>query len=142
MNKQVENDNFDLKSFDLGELGGGKQIIFAHKFINEKEHYVVTLGQGPKNQSNAVSAEPTDEQSQAKNKNMLSNFRNKFGVHKNTNEQVTSDNTTASNIKLRCFKLLETENKKYTVQEFTTPQGIDYVAKMIGMVSEEPEITK
>lgn len=140
-NQTKSENNFELKSFDLGEVGGGKQVIFAHKLV-ENAHYVVTLGQGPKNQQNAGSTASNQEATQPKGKSLLNNFRSQFGVRKNTNDQTKTEDDNAKNIKLRCFKLSETENKNYKVEEYTTPEGINYVAKIIGMVTDEPEMSK
>jgi len=55
------------KFFDLGDLKGGHQMIYADKAINEKEHYVFTLGDGPK--VDLETGEPINE-SQAQHKKL------------------------------------------------------------------------
>ena len=36
--------DLELKCFDLGEKGGGMQLIIASKAISSTEYYVITLG--------------------------------------------------------------------------------------------------
>ena len=43
--------NIDLSCFDLGEENGGKQLILQHVSISSTEHYVFTIGDGPKDKT-------------------------------------------------------------------------------------------
>lgn len=38
----------NLQSFDLGEAGGGEQLIIDYRPVSPGEYYVMTLGNAPK----------------------------------------------------------------------------------------------
>ena len=102
---QTEN-NLELQSFDLGEAGGGTQIIFAHKAINNTEHYVFTLGNGPK--SEQVTAEQNSDKTansiMGVGKQLLSNIRMQLsGKKEQHNDQADDNEINPQNLKLRCF---------------------------------------
>ncbi|MCM1404125.1 MAG: hypothetical protein NC133_01265 [Prevotella sp.] len=144
-NQQEQTEKFDLMSFDLGEAGGGKQVIFAHKAISATEHYVFTLGNPPKNAQNAADqpAAPTNENATkgALGKQLFSNFRDRLANLKNTNKPTTVEENPL-NPKLRCFKLSLQEGKKYLVEEYTTPQSVANIARLFGAGQTDPEITR
>lgn len=48
MDDQKTNQIEKLQSFDLGERGGGTQIIIDYRVISPTEYYVMTLGNAPK----------------------------------------------------------------------------------------------
>ena len=125
---EITNDNQDLqlKSFDLGENGGGPQMILAHKAVSEKEHYVFTLGNGPK--KTEEQAEPVDSKNTA-GKQILSSIRDRF-MHKKDQNQTEQEQDDLDNFKLRCFKLSKVEGKKYLVEEYVTPEGVCNVARL------------
>lgn len=143
--KHQDQSELDLQSFDLGEAGGGIQMIIADKAINENEHYVFTLGDGPKAEQNAAAAkEPTKTDSSIKG--LLNNFRNQFGAHKAANPNPAAAETdNPDNLKLRCFKLTRVEGLKdnqFRVQEYVTPKGVADVARLFGAGNNEPEIVR
>ena len=54
--------DLELKGFDLGEQGGGMQLIIAAKTISPTEFYVATLGNAlPKIQNSPKQDLPSDE---------------------------------------------------------------------------------
>ena len=54
--------DLELKGFDLGEQGGGMQLIIAAKTISPTEFYVATLGNSlPKIQNSPKQDLPSDE---------------------------------------------------------------------------------
>lgn len=125
---ETTNDNQDLQlmSFDLGENGGGSQMVLAHKAVSEKEHYVFTLGNGPK--KTEEQAEPVDNKNTA-GKQILSSIRDRF-MHKKDQNQTEQEQDDLDNFKLRCFKLSKVEGKKYLVEEYVTPEGVCNVARL------------
>ena len=136
-NNEQEN-NLELMSFDLGEAGGGTQMIFAQKAINQNEHYVLTLGNGPKGTENQTKAQEPTKAANGAGKQLLGNFLSQFGRNKNANNQNAAAENDAKNLKLRCFKLSQTEGKKYKVEEYVTPQGVSDVARFFG-AGQQPE---
>ena len=139
---QTEN-NLDLKSFDLGEAGGGTQLIIADKALSATEHVVFTLGNGPK-RDDVVEQDAAKEANKVKQ--FLSTFRMQLGGQKNQMDQAEDDNP--KNMKLRCFKLSREEGlegQKYSVKEFVTLQGIADAARLFGAGQQgqgNPEITQ
>lgn len=133
--KNTTENNLDLMSFDLGEAGGGKQIIFMHKSISETEHYVFTLGNAPQDtQENLVQRgapeKEIDNTETLLDQQLLSNFRNRLSNLKSTDNQNEAAQANEQNLKLRCFKLTQTENREYLVEEYITPKGIANVARI------------
>lgn len=113
----------DLKwmSFDLGEVGGGTQIIVAHKAISDTEYYVMTLGNGPKIEMTSVGA-VNKVIEEYKKKQMMDK-----ALGKQASDKIEEDED-YENIKIRFFKLTFTEGKKYLVEEFITLEQITEVA--------------
>lgn len=138
-NHNQQENNLNLMSFDLGEAGGGQQMIFAHKSLSETEHYVFALGNPPKDEQ-TTKEQPAPAKETA-SKQLLNNFRNRFGNLKGGN-QAEASGATQSNLKLRCFKLKHVEGKKYLVEEYTTPQRVADVARFFGAGKDEPEMSK
>lgn len=138
---QAEND-LDLMSFDLGEVGGGQQMIIAHKQINDQECYVFTLGNGPK--TDDVNQEQPVETNENLGKvgQFVDKIRNRIpGLNKNSNE-ASKVNAMADNVKLRCFKLSRAEDKKYLIEEYVTPKAVSDVARFFGAGQHEDEFEK
>ena len=138
---QREND-LDLMSFDLGEIGGGQQTIIAHKPINDQEYYVFTLGNGPK--IDDVSQEQPDEVNKKIGKvgQWVDKIRNCFPIlNKNTKNQ-TEVQAASENVKLRCFKLSRAEGQKYLVEEYVTPKTVSDVARFFGAGKNKGEVEK
>lgn len=139
-------DDLDLMSFDLGEIGGGEQVIFAHKPINENEYYVLTLGNGPKSEQETTESQTaTGNQNHNKfetaGKQLLDSIRNRIpGLNKISNKNAVA--TDGQSIKLRCFKLSRVEGKKYLIDEYVTPQGVSQVARFIGVGKNNQDISK
>ena len=140
----MENNNqgfdLDLMSFDLGEDAGGKQLILAHKSVSETEHYVFTVGDGVKNSEKTakepdVSQEPTGLKKLFSKQSFL-NLRDQL-IRKKPDEKEEENN-----IKLRCFNLTLTDNGKYLVKEFVTPEGVAKVAKMFNFDKNESDLSK
>lgn len=136
----------DLMSFDLGEAGGGTQMIFAHKAVSPTEHYVFTLGNPPKDaQNTAEQKNAPAENSGVKGlfgKQMFSNIRDRLANLKGAGKQANATEETPLNPKLRCFKLSLQEGKKYLVEEYVTPQGVANVARLFAEGKEDPEIAR
>ena len=151
---QTEENDLELQSFDLPEAAGGTQMIIAHKAVKtvndaeqteHTEHYVFTLGNGPKNEQNASSQSAAKQEGASKSlsQQLLASFRKQFGGQKNqADNQPKTVDSDAQNMKLRCFKLSHVEGKKYNVQEYVTPQGISDVARLFGAEKNEPEVTR
>ncbi len=136
----------DLMSFDLGEAGGGKQLIFAHKAVSPTEHYVFTLGNPPKDAQNTAGqqASPAGENGvkESLGKHLFANFRDRLANLKGAGKQANGAEEAPLNPKLRCFKLSLQEGKKYLVEEYVTPQGVADVARLFAAGKENPEITR
>lgn len=127
----------DLKGFDLGEIGGGEQMIFASKPINDKEHYVLTLGDGPKSTDEVAQTEQNVNAQKSVGGQILDNLRNHIpGLNKNAQ---MNNKQEPNNIKLRCFKLSHVEGKKYMIEEYVTPKAISEVARFMRGGSAEQE---
>ena len=129
---QAEDDLY-LHGFDLKEEGGGKQLIYAQKKINDRESYVFTLGEGPKIEMPSETQDNKAKESVLKQ--VLTTIRN---LNKNAvklNENVTNQ----THIKLRCFKLTRNDNQKYRIEEYVTPEGISEVARFFGAGKNEPD---
>lgn len=98
-------------SFDLGELGGGKQLIIDYRAISPVEYYVMTLGNGPKTDLTPDFDIKKLEENYLKNQEIVKNEENK-------------------NIKIRFFKLSLREDNKYLVEEYVSIKTITEVAKL------------
>ena len=96
-------------SFDLGELGGGKQLIIDYRAISPTEYYVMTLGNDPK----------TDLTPDLDIKKLEENYLKNQEIVKNE-----------ENIKIRFFKLSLREDNKYLVEEYVSVKTITEVAKL------------
>lgn len=100
--------DFDLMAFDLDPLEGGRQMIIAHRSINATEHYVMALGNGRKQAASQASE----------------------GAGQGNGKVGGADGKTQNDdVKLRFFKLTWVEGKKYLIEEYVTPEGINEVAK-------------
>ena len=93
----------NLQSFDLGEKGGGTQVIIDYRPIEPGQFYVMTLGNGPKLEVNP----DTD-----------------------TNSDTKSNEKENNKIKIRFFKLTLRENKKYLIEEFVSLESIRNLARL------------
>lgn len=136
----------DIMSFDLGEAGGGEQMIFAQKKIDEKSYYVFTLGNAPRHMQNQE-AEKANNQVADKLKGILGKLP---GLNKKTNQ--AEQNGQQPNIKLRCFKLThmsayeaqgekpQAKNNEFMIEEYVTPKGVADVARFFG-ADKAPEPT-
>ena len=122
--------DLNLKAFDLGQAGGGMQLIIADKQVNENEHYVFTVGKGMP-QLEAQNEMPNQEANGLKKAFM--SFRDNI-LKKKPNE---SQNEEKNNIKLRCFKLTWDKDKQMRAEEYMTWEGIAEVAKMFGFDKEK-----
>lgn len=101
--------DFDLMSFDLDPSEGGRQMIIAHRPINATEHYVMALGSGPKDTAAPQASEGAGQEN------------GKVGG--------ADGKTQDDDVKLRFFKLTWVKGKKYLIEEYVTPEGINEVAK-------------
>ena len=100
-----------LQSFDLGEIGGGEQLIIDFREISSTEYYVVTIGNGPKEVLT-----PNSDMEELKEKYLKN--------RKNENDEEEK------NIKIRLFKLTFKQDNKYLVEEFVTLEKITEIAKL------------
>ena len=98
-------------NFDLGELGGGKQLIIDYKDISPTEYYVITLGNGPK----------IDLTPDLNIKELEKKYLKKQEIIKDEEN---------NNIKIRFFKLSLKENNKYLVEEYVSLKAIAKIAKL------------
>lgn len=108
------NDSINLKSFDLGEMGGGKQLIIDYRTISPTEYYVVTLGNGPK----------IDLTPNANIKELEEKYLKNKKIETNDKEE------TYDNIKIRFFKLTLQKDNRYSVEEYVSLEGITEIAKL------------
>lgn len=132
----------NLLAFDLGEAGGGKQLIIDHKPISDKEYYVSTLSNVPKTAQEQQSPVANENSNSAANvgKQLLDSIRNHIpGLNKS---QQNAALNTKPNTKIRYFKLSQVEGKKYLIEEFVTPQSISEVVSIMGVNKDETVATK
>jgi hypothetical protein len=128
--------DLELKGFDLGEQGGGMQLIIAAKTISPTEFYVATLGNSlPKIQNSPKQDLPSDEiMTDEEIEELLKECESKktiddFNLFKN-NEK--NDSTEKKDIKIRFFKLSFIEDE-LNAEEYITWEGIVNVAKFMGL---------
>lgn len=123
--------DLELKGFDLGEQGGGMQLIIAAKTISPTEFYVATLGNSLPQKQNLPSDEiMTDEEIEELLKECESKKTiDDFNLFKN-NEK--NDSTEKKDIKIRFFKLSFIEDE-LNAEEYITWEGIVNVAKFMGL---------
>lgn len=128
--------DLELKGFDLGEQGGGMQLIIAAKTISPTEFYVATLGNSlPKIQNSPKQDLPSDEiMTDEEIKELIKKFEsnksiNELNLFKN-NEK--NDSTEKNDIKIRFFKLSFIEDE-LNAEEYITWEGIVNVAKFMGL---------
>lgn len=106
--------SLNLKGFDLGEMGGGEQLIIDSRTVSKTEHYVIALGNAPKIDIPLNSNIKELEKKYLKNKKKEKDIKIKE----------------RDNIKLRFFKLTLKEGKKYLIEEYVTPENISAVSKL------------
>lgn len=128
--------DLELKGFDLGEQGGGMQLIIAAKTISPTEFYVATLGNSlPKIQNSPKQDLPSDEiMTDEEIEELLKECESKktiddFNLFKN-NEK--NGSTEKKDIKIRFFKLSFIEDE-LNAEEYITWEGIVNVAKFMGL---------
>lgn len=123
--------DLELKGFDLGEQGGGMQLIIAAKTISPTEFYVTALGNPPCKKQNLLSDEiMTDEEIEELLKECESKKTiDELNLFKN-NEK--NDSTEKNDIKIRFFKLSFIEDE-LMAEEYITWEGIVNVAKFMGL---------
>lgn len=127
------NDKIDLalKAFDLDENEGGRQMVLGHKQVNNSEHYLLTIGNGPKQEEKQEpeATEKTENNGMKKlfNKQMLLNIRDHF-IHKKDEKEKNKDEI--DNFKYRIFKLTKQEGRNYLLQECSTPEAFFEAVKM------------
>ena len=107
-------ESINLKSFNLGELGGGKQLIIDYRKTSESEYLVMTLG----------NPSPINASLDCKKKEL------KEKCLENKKFEISAKNTDSNNIRLRFFKLTFKENNQFLVEEYVTPESISEVAKL------------
>ena len=128
--------DLELKGFDLGEQGGGMQLIIAAKTISPTEFYVATVGNSlPKIQNSPKQDLPSDEiMTDEEIEELLKECESKktiddLNLFKN-NEK--NDSTEKKDIKIRFFKLSFIEDE-LNAEEYITWEGIVNVAKFMGL---------
>lgn len=123
--------DLELKGFDLGEQGGGMQLIIAAKTISPTEFYVTALGNPPCKKQNLPSDEiMTDEEieellKECESKKTIDEL-NLFKNNEKNEEKEKND------IKIRFFKLSFIEDE-LMAEEYITWEGIVKVAKFMGL---------
>ena len=134
--------DLELKGFDLGEQGGGMQLIIAAKTISPTEFYVATVGNSlPKIQNSPKQDLPSDEiMTDEEIKELIKNFEsnksidelNLFKNVEQTDENKKWDDKEKNDIKIRFFKLSFIEDE-LNAEEYITWEGIINVAKFMGL---------
>lgn len=134
--------DLELKGFDLGEQGGGMQLIIAAKTISPTEFYVATLGNSlPKIQNSPKQDLPSDEiMTDEEIKELIKKFEsnksidelNLFKNVEQTDENKKWDDKEKNDIKIRFFKLSFIEDE-LNAEEYITWEGIVNVAKFMGL---------
>ena len=134
--------DLELKGFDLGEQGGGMQLIIAAKTISPTEFYVATLGNSlPKIQNSPKQDLPSDEiMTDEEIKELIKKFEsnesidelNLFKNVEQTDENKKWDDKEKNDIKIRFFKLSFIEDE-LNAEEYITWEGIINVAKFMGL---------
>lgn len=134
--------DLELKGFDLGEQGGGMQLIIAAKTISPTEFYVATLGNSlPKIQNSPKQDLPSDEiMTDEEIEELIKKFEsnksidelNLFKNVEQTDENKKWDDKEKKDIKIRFFKLSFIEDE-LNAEEYITWQGIVNVAKFMGL---------
>ena len=134
--------DLELKGFDLGEQGGGMQLIIAAKTISPTEFYVATLGNSlPKIQNSPKQDLPSDEiMTDEEIKELIKKFEsnksidelNLFKNVEQTDENKKWDYKEKNDIKIRFFKLSFIEDE-LNAEEYITWEGIVNVAKFMGL---------
>ena len=134
--------DLELKGFDLGEQGGGMQLIIAAKTISPTEFYVATVGNAlPKIQNSPKQDLPSDEiMTDEEIKELIKNFEsnesidelNLFKNVEQTDENKKWDDKEKNDIKIRFFKLSFIEDE-LNAEEYITWEGIINVAKFMGL---------
>lgn len=132
--------DLELKGFDLGEQGGGMQLIIAAKTISPTEFYVATLGNSlPKIQNSPKQDLPSDEiMTDEEIKELIKKFEsnksidelNLFKNVEQTDENKKWDDKEKNDIKIRFFKLSFIEDE-LNAEEYITWEGIVNVAKFM-----------
>ncbi len=108
-------------SFDLGEAGGGEQVIIDYREISPTEYYVMTLGNGAKIDLNADSGSE-DLKEDEKNKT-VEELEKESADYKEKKK-------TSGNIKLRFFKLTFVEANRYLIDEYVSPELVCQIARL------------
>jgi hypothetical protein len=134
--------DLELKGFDLGEQGGGMQLIIAAKTISPTEFYVATVGNAlPKIQNSPKQDLPSDEiMTDEEIKELIKKFEsnesidelNLFKNVEQTDENKKWDDKEKNDIKIRFFKLSFIEDE-LNAEEYITWEGIVNVAKFMGL---------
>lgn len=134
--------DLELKGFDLGEQGGGMQLIIAAKTISPTEFYVATVGNSlPKIQNSPKQDLPSDEiMTDEEIKELIKKFEsnesidelNLFKNVEQTDENKKWDDKEKNDIKIRFFKLSFIEDE-LNAEEYITWEGIINVAKFMGL---------
>lgn len=138
--KNLTTSNLDLMSFDLGAIGGGRQMIFVHQPINDSDYYVLTLGCAISNEENQNRDANLSRGEKAKKsaKQLLNNLRNLIpNFNKNNSTPVVA---VVQDVRLHCFKLSRTQDSNYQVEEYVTPQSIIDVARIFSIGQNDSEI--
>ena len=134
--------DLELKGFDLGEQGGGMQLIIAAKTISPTEFYVATVGNSlPKIQNSPKQDLPSDEiMTDEEIKELIKKFEsnesidelNLFKNVEQTDDKKKWDDKEKNDIKIRFFKLSFIEDE-LNAEEYITWEGIVNVAKFMGL---------
>ena len=128
--------DLELKGFDLGEQGGGMQLIIAAKTISPTEFYVATVGNSlPKIQNSPKQDLPSDEiMTDEEIEELLKECEQPKSLHELRlfKNKEKNDSTEKKDIKIRFFKLSFIEDE-LNAEEYITWEGIINVAKFMGL---------
>lgn len=123
------------QSFNLGEIGGGSQVIIFDEMINPTQHHVLTVGDAPKTEHEQLQEMTSDQEQKSVGRRLFESVRHRLPKLNKTSadENSVEDNHT----ELRCFRLTFQDeanllNGKFNCEEFVNPEMvIDFVGKLL-----------
>ena len=92
------------QSFNLGEIGGGSQVIIFDEAISTQQHHVLTAGHAPQTQHEQLQQPTVDDARKSIGRIMLekvSHYLPQINKASQSEENQAEDNNT----ELRCFRL-------------------------------------
>lgn len=124
------------QSFNLGEIGGGSQLIIFDEAISAQQHHVITAGNAPQTQREQLQQPAADGERKSIGRIMLekvSHYLPQINKASQSDENQKEDNDT----ELRCFRLTFQDevnllDGKFKCEEFVDPNMIvDFAGKLL-----------